>query len=772
MLKTRTLAESARPAADALRRLLKLGGELPPAGTGLTETENAFVWLARLLVDARLCPSGEEASPGAVLERVSSELTQRFGPHAGTVFPLLAGSGRLSRSARSASPAGFQSAALDARILASTAGPWDDLGEVFGAWMERGSQRRGCQYYTPRPVAGLLLRRLLSQGATGRLYDPAMGTGQLLVPYLSHLTRTGASADTILRSVAGSELSRVSHCLAQANLLLRLPEAVTAGTPLPPPQLLLENSLWRYGDGEAEQYDLCCANPPYLGERRNKAFFDELCAGAPTLAGLRAPRADLLYYFLELALERVRPGGLVGFLTTAYWLTADGASRLREGLEARAEVLELVDFGEQRLFSSAQGHHSLLVVLRKAATEQAPARDADTRWVRVVRPGPLETVCEAVEDALDGAQEAPAQGNHYVRAGRGELVRPGGASGAWHIPSDRRTESVLARIGAAELRLRDLARVSQGLISGADRVSTSNAHRLRGGSYHIGEGVFVLETPELVHAGLRVPCPVLRPFYKNSDIERYGLPGDAPQRYVVYLDGSVPLEGCPPQVVQHLSRYRALLEERREVRLGSIPWWRLHWPRTEALFGGPKILCPHRAPRNTFAFSERPVFASADVYYIAGLPDARHFAWLTGVLNSRILDFWCDHRGKRKGGLREYYATPLKEIPLPRPQLGGGDEVRSLAGAAPLDEGLAERMAWHASRGDVGPVDHAIARASQAIIDLRSNSSSDDLRQIAMEVIEERRLEAILTQLAALRYGLTNGESWMLQEILEAHAEG
>ncbi len=764
MLKTRMLAESARPAADALRRLLQLGGELPAAGAGLTETENAFVWLARLLVDARISPSSQDASPAGVLSRVSSALRTSFGSHAGTIFPLLVGTGRVAMPRKA--PAEFRSAALDARILAADSGPWDDLGEVFGAWMERGSQRDGCQYYTPRPVAGLLLRRLVARGARGRLYDPAMGTGRLVVPYLAHLRERGESAETMLRSVAGSELSRVSHCLAQANLLLRLPES---DRPLPPPQLVLENSLWRFGDEAAESYDLCCANPPYLGERRNKGYFDRLCEGMPPLAELRTARADLLYYFLELALDRVRPGGLIGFLTTAYWLTADGASRLRESLDARAHVVEMVDFGEQRLFAGAPGQQSLLVVLRKDSSER---EDGAMRWARVVRPGPLDAVCQAVEEALEAAPEAKGRvANASVRAGLGELVRPAGAGGSWHIPTDRRTESVLERIDAAGARLGEIARVSQGLITGADRVSHGNAGRLTAGSYLLGEGIFVLERSELEMAGLRVPCPVLRPLYKNSEIERYGLAAGGPQRFVVYLDGSVPLEACPPQVVQHLTRYRSLLEERREVREGTIPWWRLHWPRSESLFTGPKLLCPHRAARNTFAYSETPAFASADVYFVTGLPDPRHFAWLAGMLNSRILDFWFAHRGKRKGGLREYYATPLKGIPLPQPRLERTEGVRSLAKVAPLDEALAERMAWHASRGDVGPLDHAIARASQAIVDLRSAPSSDDLRQIAMEVIEERRLEGILTQLTALRFGLTGKQAWMMQEILDPAVE-
>ncbi len=144
---------------------------------------------------------------------------------------------------------------------------------------------------------------------------------------------------------------------------------------------------------------------------------------------------------------------------------------------------------------------------------------------------------------------------------------------------------------------------------------------------------------------------------------------------------------------------------------------------------------------NTFAFAASPFFASADVYFIWGAPSPEYFRLLTGVLNSPILDFWFAHRGKRKGSLREYYATPLGAIPVPAHRPAPASDIPRLADAAPLDEALPDRVAWSVERGDVGFADAAIARTASELIDLRGRPACLDLRHMARQIIEERRLE-------------------------------
>jgi hypothetical protein len=391
-------------------------------------------------------------------------------------------------------------------------------------------------------------------------------------------------------------------------------------------------------------------------------------------------------------------------------------------------------------------------------------------WARVRAGAPLDVTCMRIGEALDEA--VARQGsveNLSVTAGVGDMVRPDGPSGVWHIPAGRRREQVLEAITSAGVQLGSLATVSQGLISGADRVSQANVDRLDGAEPEdVGRGVFVLTPDELAEARIPQDHPLVQPFVKNSELERFALTA-VPRFRLLYLDETAdPM--ADPAIEAHLRRYRSLLEARREVRTGAIPWWRLHWPRARGLFEQPKILSPHRARRNTFAYVESPLFASADAYVI-GDADPGELVRLTGLLNSSVADFWFAHRGKRKGSQREYYATPLRTIPVPHPGRSEAAPEPRLADRLPLDEAIVDRVTWAAEKGDWLAVDSAIRRITGAIIDLRTRPATSDLHEIALEIVEERRLEGLLDSVVAVRYGLYGEDAWMYEVVLEASSD-
>ena len=78
----------------------------------------------------------------------------------------------------------------------------------------------------------------------------------------------------------------------------------------------------------------------------------------------------------------------------------------------------------------------------------------------------------------------------------------------------------------------------------------------------------------------------------------------------------------------------------------------------------PKIVSPQRSHINTFAYTDCPWSASADVYFITTKDKSTPIKYVLGLLNSKLIYFWLYHRGKRKGEMLELYLTPLSEIPL------------------------------------------------------------------------------------------------------------
>src|SRR5207302_1842120 len=106
-------------------------------------------------------------------------------------------------------------------------------------------------------------------------------------------------------------------------------------------------------------FDVVIANPPYLGEKGNKDTF-RLIAASPWGSRYYKRKMDLFYFFFHLAMDLAKNNGSVCFITTSYWITADGALKLRSDIKDRGALLQLLNLGELKLFASAQGQHNMI----------------------------------------------------------------------------------------------------------------------------------------------------------------------------------------------------------------------------------------------------------------------------------------------------------------------------------------------------------------------------------------------------------------------------
>lgn len=125
-------------------------------------------------------------------------------------------------------------------------------------------------------------------------------------------------------------------------------------------QFYCEDSL--YLDRE-NRFDVILGNPPYLGEKNHKEIFEKL---RQTSFGEKYYEAkmDYLYFFLEKACDLLKENGILVYLTTNYWLRADGAKKLRKCLREEGDFLFFQDYNTS-LFEGALGQHNVIFVWRK-----------------------------------------------------------------------------------------------------------------------------------------------------------------------------------------------------------------------------------------------------------------------------------------------------------------------------------------------------------------------------------------------------------------------
>lgn len=509
-------------------------------------------------------------------------------------------------------------------------------------------------YYTPVPVAAqmtldaltaLLMRRchlseeaavaVLSGKAAEALARPclqllahlqwldmASGTGIFALVHLNLMRLLGQSyglEDQLAQQAAKGMLVNDSHVEALETFERHCPYPVRT-TALDALTMLKADSGVK-AVLAAGGFDLIIGNPPYIGERGNKALF-QTYRNHPDLAGYYNARMDLFYFFLHLGLEWLRPEGCLAQITTHYYATADGAVKLRSHLQAELDFFFVRYDRVCEAFTDVKGLSFLSIVGTKKQ-QASPWGLPPTLTDALVGPGqPLRVPQQALFDS------------------HGQLIleRPPIVSALEHL---QRT---------ADHRLGDLAEVNQGVVTGMDRWRQGQATR----------PVFVYTEQE--RNGIQDQSR-FRPFIKNSMVKPYRLVS-VPKLWLLYTDGMAAEDH--PELIAGLMPYKERLEARREVKNGVRAWYELQWGRAPEIFERPKLVSPQRASRCCFALAEAPCYGSADVYYIGGrLLDIKKLKALGAYLNSPLVYGWLYQYGKRKGHLLELYATPLKRVPVP-----------------------------------------------------------------------------------------------------------
>lgn len=391
-------------------------------------------------------------------------------------------------------------------------------------------------------------------------------------------------------------------------------------------------------------FDLIIGNPPYLGEKGNRQLFEGLRSSS---FGQRhyEGRMDLFYYFLHRGIDLLRAGGLLCQLTTSYYATADFAAKLRARLRENGGITALVSFNEQRVFAGALGHH--LILFYQKGVHEGPTQLINYTEARRLSAYDFEDLSFDAESSCYRLHSV--QDRRKLFDERGHMILD---------PARWETDCLEALNRACPERLKALVRISQGIVSGADRADSG--------------GIFVLEPHEIFDEAL----PWLVPWYKNGDIRRYRASGGTDKR-LLYIRNEEEA-AITPGLLAHFAAHREKLSLRRECQTGARPWYGLQWPRDREIFEGPKLVAPQRCYENRFAYTEEPWFASADVYFLTKPIEGVSLWALLAYLNSDVLGHWFQHCGKRKGRQLELYATPLGNVPVNRQWLAPGGVLHGL----------------------------------------------------------------------------------------------
>lgn len=401
-----------------------------------------------------------------------------------------------------------------------------------------------------------------------------------------------------------------------------------------------------------EKFDIISGNPPYIGEKGNKKIFDDI---KKFKIGKKyyEKNMDYFYFFIEKSIDSAKDNGVISFITTNYWVSADNAKILRQKISDETSFLRILDFKDKKIFKNAAGQHNMVFYLKKTLDLKYDKFNHIEEKIKKTN----------LKDLIIGAKNLDEDKIKYKICSNKELKEALDKKDYFcFMKTD--IKKLIDRIKIkSKYKLEDISIINQGIVSGADKISNRNIKYLKEemikkNNIKLKDGVFVLKDEELNEK--KIEKKYIKKFYKNSNLNKYII-NEITNLNIIYLNRKSEINK-DLNVYKHLIKYKNILESKRECKKNLLPWYSLHWARNQSIFKGEKLLVAQRAKSNNFCYSNSDFYSSADVYYITKVKEDINY--LLGYLNSEIIYFWLYHKGKKKGEYLELYKEPLRKIPI------------------------------------------------------------------------------------------------------------
>jgi adenine-specific DNA-methyltransferase len=400
--------------------------------------------------------------------------------------------------------------------------------------------------------------------------------------------------------------------------------------------------------GDFEGFDIVIGNPPYIKEYTNKAAFD----------GFRRSKyyqgkMDLWYGFASVMLDKLNPNGVQCFIAQNNWITSSGASKLREKILDDAKILSFIDFGNYKVFASA-GIQTMIYVVKKA---QVKTKETYTVKYALLTDENLPE--DQLVDFLNFDVEAVFSQKYLFD------ITPNSNNSKPFTFNTTDDEVLLNEIASKSNYKLSEKDVAQGIVPNPDVVNSRNIEKIprdiqKQNHIKVGDGVFVVEKGTFESLS-EIEKKYVKPVFEPNEVSRYRFVKEYNSELLYITKGNY--QNDAPNLLRHLEKYRAIMDDRRENQNGRLEFYHLHWPRDEFYFlEGPKILSVRKCNKPTFVYTEQSAFVMMSFNIIKA--NSVNHKFLTALLNSNVIEYWLKNKGKMQGNNFQIDKEPLLNLPL------------------------------------------------------------------------------------------------------------
>ncbi|MDM8566657.1 N-6 DNA methylase [Candidatus Halobeggiatoa sp. HSG11] len=365
-------------------------------------------------------------------------------------------------------------------------------------------------------------------------------------------------------------------------------------------------------------FDVVIGNPPYVNFKLYSSF--ERNYYKKQYSNIFNGKADLLYYFYYFSIEILKNNGVLGFITSRYWLEAEYAILLRNEIKRACKIIKILDFKNLTIFEDA-GVKSNITILRKNITlEEHKIQYYDFYGKKIFD--------------IDSNTEVKK-----FNVNQSSLL----INEDWKFfPHDKL--NLLNKLKIKGRLLDCYCHCLQGVITGADKIfviEKNNNH------YNEIEDIYT------------------KKWIKVGDINRYSIM-PVVERKVIYTE-KIDINNIPHSVYNCLNINKNKLKNRSAVINGEYSWISWHRYRNKKYINQPKLVTRFKAAMNTFAIDMENCYSSADVTHVVLKEEYKNqisLNYLCGILNSKLLDVYFKSYGKLMDYRYEYYPTPVGKMSI------------------------------------------------------------------------------------------------------------
>ena len=437
-------------------------------------------------------------------------------------------------------------------------------------------------------------------------------------------------------------------------------------------QFRFENFL---GSDINEKFDVIIGNPPYLGQNYNAKIFQNLIKNYPFCREYFVGNMDLFYFFIHLGMTKLKPGGILSYITTNYWITKSkktGIKFLKPHILDECFLIQYIDLSRIKVFKDALGQQNCIFSLQKK-TENDKLKKTN-RKIDVIQISSSEpqnqlntNANNSIFDTLNRSLKPS-----FIRRYKSALTNKelNGKSN-WNLLYPIEVKSVIDKfktfciVKGKTTFLKDYFIIRNGLILIKDEIFILNPNK---NLKCRDNDVFVKINGEFVKLN-EEEKKRLKKIYKSKSIKPYGYEMKGFSGYLIYLnkeeftnrdkiERNILLIKKYPALTSYLLQYKEELEKILKNAKENVK--DLYFPRRgsfiirngidtkriitnlELLYDkSQKIFLKYISNENKFGYSEEPYYATSDTYFLWLKDDETRvdFLFIIAYLNSKLVNF-------------------------------------------------------------------------------------------------------------------------------------